>query len=147
MGDEDDEPFPDEAGFGDDFQDSDEDEEDEEGEEGEQKGGKDGKGGEGGRPAPHPPSFSRVDFTLPADELRARFPQLRRAHETRCELRAGDLLYMPCGWFHDVTSHGEHRALNYWFHPPDRPSFAAPYSAPRFWEAEWRAASKHMRTA
>ena len=40
---------------------------------------------------------------------------------------AGDILYLPAGWFHEVTSRntapidglGWHMALNYWFHPPD----------------------------
>ena len=41
-----------------------------------------------------------------------------------CELNAGDMLYLPCGWFHEVQSFGSgeeggHLALNYWFHPPD----------------------------
>ena len=41
-----------------------------------------------------------------------------------CELKAGEQLYLPCGWFHEVRSYGEcaeggHLALNYWFHPPD----------------------------
>ena len=62
----------------------------------------------------------------------------------RCALGAGDLLYLPCGWFHDVTSYDEHRALNYWFHPPDRSAYDAPYSAARFWAREWRASSKQI---
>ena len=69
------------------------------------------------------------------------------ARETRCELGAGDLLYLPCGWFHDVTSFDEHRALNYWFHPPDRTAFARPYAAVAFWEAEWRAAERAQFSA
>ena len=41
-----------------------------------------------------------------------------------CELQAGQMLYLPCGWFHEVRSYGNskdggHLALNYWFHPPD----------------------------
>jgi Cupin-like domain len=57
------------------------------------------------------------------------------------ELVEGEMLYMPAGWFHEVTSQnrsqrggddGGHLALNYWFHPPDNldPSaegFAKPY--------------------
>ena len=40
------------------------------------------------------------------------------------ELHAGEMLYLPCGWFHEVRSYGNskeggHLALNYWFHPPD----------------------------
>lgn len=41
-----------------------------------------------------------------------------------CNLNAGEQLYLPCGWFHEVRSYGDaeqggHLALNYWFHPPD----------------------------
>ena len=67
-------------------------------------------------------------------------------HPAQVDLAAGDLLYLPCGWFHDVTSYAEHRALNYWFHPPDQPSFEAPYSAAEFWEEEWRLSSKSLRS-
>jgi hypothetical protein len=51
------------------------------------------------------------------------------------ELKKGDLLYLPAGWFHEVFSRGEsdtdnddksndnkkgiHIAFNYWMHPPD----------------------------
>ena len=39
-------------------------------------------------------------------------------------LSAGQMLYLPCGWFHNVTSrnaapHTYHLAFNYWFYPPD----------------------------
>lgn len=45
------------------------------------------------------------------------------------ELKAGDALYLPASWWHEVTSFGSdddnkagrnvHMAFNYWFHPPD----------------------------
>ncbi|WFD34146.1 hypothetical protein MCUN1_000982 [Malassezia cuniculi] len=38
------------------------------------------------------------------------------------ELKAGEMLYLPAGWFHEVTSRGTegvHMAFNYWMHPPD----------------------------
>ncbi|QDZ22696.1 JmjC domain-containing protein [Chloropicon primus] len=47
---------------------------------------------------------------------------------------AGEMLYLPCGWFHNVTSCNSgapyHLALNYWFYPPDNESGAVkdPYS-------------------
>lgn len=45
-------------------------------------------------------------------------------------VHAGQALYVPAGWFHEVTSMGDagsaqdnpagvHMALNYWFYPPD----------------------------
>ena len=69
---------------------------------------------------------------------------------------AGDALYIPAGWFHEVTSIGAaegpdglHMAINYWYHPPDIPSneddrstnkivpnFDQPYVS-RFWQRDW----------
>ena len=58
----------------------------------------------------------KLDFLFTT--LQARYRGLE------CELKAGEMLYMPCGWFHEVRSYGNskevgHLALNYWFHPPD----------------------------
>ena len=52
--------------------------------------------------------------------------------------QAGEMLYLPCGWFHDVTSFGAHCAVNYWFQPPDRRDFRRPYTAAAFWRDEGR---------
>ena len=60
------------------------------------------------------------------------------AAELACDVRAGEMLYLPCGWFHEVTSYGEHAAINYWFHPPDTREFDRPYAARGYWDAEWR---------
>lgn len=66
------------------------------------------------------------------------------------ELAAGDVLYLPAGWFHEVSSmgnieqdndNGVHMAVNYWFHPPDmttKVSFDQPYKS-RFWQQDWDA--------
>lgn len=36
------------------------------------------------------------------------------------DLKPGDVLYLPAGWFHEVSSRGKyHIACNYWFVPPD----------------------------
>mmetsp|Transcript_14889 Transcript_14889/g.19737 ORF Transcript_14889/g.19737 Transcript_14889/m.19737 type:complete len:229 (+) Transcript_14889:548-1234(+) len=52
-------------------------------------------------------------------------------------LKPGDALYLPCGWWHEVTSfNGFHAAWNYWFHPPTTSSFSRPYDSP-FWQADW----------
>jgi hypothetical protein len=75
-------------------------------------------------------------------------------------LEAGDLLYLPAGWFHEVTSYSNsnssgtsttskdekkdaathHMAFNYWFHPPSSASttdnFENPYPS-RFWKDDW----------
>ena len=34
------------------------------------------------------------------------------------DLNAGDILFLPTGWFHQVTSYGNTLAINYWFKPP-----------------------------
>ena len=86
-----------------------------------------------------PPSFSRVD----RGDLGA-FPLFERARETKraeAELRAGEALYLPAGWFHEVTSSGgAHAALNYWFHPPTEDAFDAPYGMRQeAWESDWAA--------
>ncbi|KEQ65588.1 Clavaminate synthase-like protein [Aureobasidium melanogenum CBS 110374] len=59
------------------------------------------------------------------------------------ELKAGDMLYLPTSWFHEVTSFSDeksednvHIALNYWFHPPDaqKPEFEKPYADATLWK-------------
>jgi hypothetical protein len=74
------------------------------------------------------------------------------------DVNAGECLYLPAGWFHNVTSfsvaqgsssesaapvpphagEGGHLAFNYWFHPPDTADFEKPYST-TFWEEDWAA--------
>jgi uncharacterized protein (DUF4415 family) len=90
-----------------------------------------------------PVSFSRVDTSrLVADveALHAQFPRFREATPAFCELAAGEMLFLPASWFHEVESFGSgdgHLALNYWFHPPDQlDSFETPYSSP-FWPRDW----------
>jgi Cupin-like domain len=54
-------------------------------------------------PPPLPPSFSQIDLSLPPSELRACFPEfpgLSAASEV--VLSAGQMLYLPAGWFHEV---------------------------------------------
>lgn len=52
----------------------------------------------------------------------------------KVDLNDGDLLYLPAGWFHEVTSYGDelnnnvHVAINYWFVPPDKDDFENPYT-------------------
>lgn len=100
-------------------------------------------------PATQPPSFSRIDVSLPPRQLRSRFPLFPGIGSClECEVRAGQALYLPAGWFHEVTSFSgdgaagpTHLALNYWFHPPDNldPSpagCAAPYTS-QFWPQMW----------
>ncbi|GAX76316.1 hypothetical protein CEUSTIGMA_g3762.t1 [Chlamydomonas eustigma] len=80
----------------------------------------------------HPPSFSKVDLSLSEGVLRKRFPSFPGASQAlECIIEAGQMLYLPAGWFHEVTSSavhyvsnidchaGGHMAVNYWFYPPD----------------------------
>jgi hypothetical protein len=90
-----------------------------------------------------PNSFSRID---PADFDPKQHLDFQNCNEHVVELKAGQILYLPAGWFHNVTSFnssGEtkddatsqqnvHMALNYWYHPPDRlDSFTSPYTKRR----------------
>lgn len=61
------------------------------------------------------------------------------------ELGPSDGLYLPCGWFHEVSSYSTspnkttpHVAFNYWSHPPDTNSFDSPYSTD-FWKKDFEA--------
>jgi hypothetical protein len=144
-----------------------------------------------------PPNFSKVETSLPLDELAKKYPLYYEAltssrsnarkekaessrssassssssssavrqstsndntvstnsatvdstnsngNNARCfevTITAGQMLYIPAGWFHEVRSTGGgsegHMALNYWFHPPDGTSFEKPYSS-NFWPADW----------
>ncbi|QLQ81720.1 hypothetical protein HG537_0F04810 [Torulaspora globosa] len=55
-----------------------------------------------------------------------RWPQFFKAHRITVDLKPGEMLYLPTGWFHEVTSYGDndkndknvHVAANYWFIPP-----------------------------
>ena len=52
-------------------------------------------------------------------------------------LQPGDALYLPCGYWHEVSSSGGlHAALNYWLHPPDAKHFDHPYTD-TFWADDW----------
>merc|ERR1719330_877710 len=70
--------------------------------------------------------FRRFD-DLPAD-LRARYPRLSRARPVEVSLRAGDVLYLPCCWWHCVEgSEGRNMILNWWFHVhPEKRALAQP---------------------
>jgi len=133
---DDDEDFEfDEDTFVDDYVDSDEEEAEEEGEETEEKdevvnnnSNKRHKTGAEGKKKkasskPLPKSFSTVDKSN-----LDRFPKFKQAKKLTCELKAGEMLFLPAGWFHEVFSSEKnvfqtkpgfegHMALNYWFQP------------------------------
>jgi uncharacterized RmlC-like cupin family protein len=72
----------------------------------------------------------------------------------KVRISAGEMLYIPAGWFHEVISENSvessdllrakpegsrgHLAFNYWFHPPDAKDFEKPYCT-SFWKDEWKA--------
>ncbi|GME83057.1 unnamed protein product [[Candida] boidinii] len=56
------------------------------------------------------------------------------------------MLYLPAGWFHEVTSYGTadnseghsraHIALNYWYNPPGKMDISNPYTDD-YWKADF----------
>jgi hypothetical protein len=116
----------------------------------------------------NPNNFSKIparmldDISKPCTE----FPELHKATMAYCHVSAGEMLYLPASWFHEVTSYGVegascHLALNYWyvlydiyrsvisccfiltsdiltrFHPPDGNDFESPYSSD-FWPNDFK---------
>lgn len=47
-----------------------------------------------------------------------RFPNYAHTHPREARIEAGDLLFLPAGWFHEVHSEGTHMAINFWADPP-----------------------------
>ncbi|ETM50114.1 hypothetical protein L914_05821 [Phytophthora nicotianae] len=98
----------------------------------------------------YPVSFSQVDTFRLRDgeqaqrELYQEFPKFSEAKAAFCDLEAGEMLFLPASWFHEVESFGStqgngHLALNYWFQPPNQLTpehFTSPYSSP-FWQRDW----------
>jgi hypothetical protein len=86
-----------------------------------------------------PPSFCKISSSTAA--------LMYGAKRTIVELNAGDALYLPAGWFHEVESismekasvserdeenENGHLAVNFWFHPPDNlvaKEFKNPYKS------------------
>ena len=93
-----------------------------------------------GEQSERPNSFSRIDPTNVDPNEHSDF---LACQEYVVELQPGQILYLPAGWFHCVTSFSSmpqskkamenkssqvHMALNYWYHPPDRLDFfSSPY--------------------
>ena len=91
-------------------------------------------------PTQIPLNFSSVDDLDAPSEKYAKF---LRAQSVFVDLKANQMLYLPAGWFHEVTSINDatskepgHFAFNYWMHPPDGTSFKRPYKS-EFWEKDW----------
>lgn len=71
-----------------------------------------GQGGQGVEEAEEtvskgaPANFSKVDPSLPRSELEKRFPLFLDAVCCTVDLKAGQMLYLPAGWFHEVSGIG-----------------------------------------
>ena len=80
------------------------------------------------------------DKTLKGDNITSDSTSSTGARCFEVTITAGEMLYIPAGWFHEVRSTGGgsegHLALNYWFHPPDGSTFEKPYSS-NFWPSDW----------
>jgi hypothetical protein len=103
-----------------------EEEREEEGEEErEEEGGRSVPTDEGDAVSKPPPvNFSHIDLRLPADKVVEAWPDFGKVTRMIAEVKAGEMLYLPAGWFHNVTSFSGdsaegHAAFNFWFHPPD----------------------------
>lgn len=115
------------------------------------------------RPKPDPPSsdvgspqklldhFCSVELpSEDCDQWQTLFSQFDQPDKIGCmivELHAGEMLYLPASWFHEVTSYDDnqsetsadtagHLALNYWMYPPDGDTFEQPYKDD-FWPQRW----------
>ncbi|KAI0697771.1 Clavaminate synthase-like protein [Cytidiella melzeri] len=131
-----------------DEEENDEDEDEETGEGGIQND----EAAEGGEPS----SFSRVPTAFvhhhldlpttaiaPPSASMHDFPLLQKTPPPFVvDLNAGEMLYLPASWWHEVTSSSGtnddeaiHMAFNYWFYPPDNlDSYEEPYKDTLVWE-------------
>jgi peptidyl-lysine (3S)-dioxygenase / protease len=63
-----------------------------------------------------PPSSIRWIATDPDDpEVLEKSPSFRYAHPVRCTVRAGEVLYIPAMWYHQVSQTTLTIAVNYWY--------------------------------
>ncbi len=107
-----------------------------------------------------PDHFCDVKFPVSTDdpdEVFAGLPEVKQAGCIFATVSAGEMLYLPASWFHEVTSYTEtvekpesssegpavdsgkdqgHLAFNYWFYPPDNDKFKQPYKGD-FWPRRW----------
>jgi hypothetical protein len=71
-----------------------------------------------------PSNFSKINLQgRSVPQVVKEFPTFSAQKECLVHLEAGQSLYLPAGWFHEVTSKSsksgaEHVALNYWYQPP-----------------------------
>lgn len=102
-------------------------------------------GGDGEKEEPN--SFSKVsvqDLHHPTAETKTKFPLLSKTTRCTVDISAGEMLFLPSGWFHEVTSFSEataaskaHIAFNYWMHPPATKAYSQPYED-TYWQSQWK---------
>ena len=94
-----------------------------------------------------PNSFSKItvsELHHPTAETHKKYPLLKKAKSCTAHLIAGEMLYLPAGWFHEVTSKSDpkskskaHVAFNYWMHPPATKNYSQPYED-NYWQSLWK---------
>lgn len=107
----------------------------------------------------HPPLFSTIppallhidDFT--GNEkvqikhfAESHFPQMLLLAKLEVWLHPGEKLYIPAGWFHEVSSFGPdpHVALNYWYVPPVQNTLDNPYHNDGYWQTPWKSTQEYL---
>jgi len=58
--------------------------------------------------------WSQITCETPESTIKEKFPRYLEAKPLYCEVNEGEMLYIPPGWWHEVTSYGNHIALNFW---------------------------------
>ncbi|CDO95422.1 unnamed protein product [Kluyveromyces dobzhanskii CBS 2104] len=115
-----------------------------------------------------PPSFSKIPPTVVhLDKVhdkdlrqsiesiaREKWPKFFSAHRVSVDLKPGEMLYLPTGWFHEVTSFGSndnnkqgqdiHVAVNYWLMPPTGGSVDQMY-IDDYWNHYFKGVSNALR--
>ncbi|CCE64493.1 hypothetical protein TPHA_0H02900 [Tetrapisispora phaffii CBS 4417] len=111
-----------------------------------------------------PPSFIHLDeieneVTKKAmDELiDKKWPLFKKANRIEVNVKPGEMLYLPTGWFHEVTSYGAdnkkiknknnvHVSVNYWFIPPDGNSIENIYAnADNYWPTDYKRTKEALK--
>ncbi|KAL5040388.1 hypothetical protein RTP6_007399 [Batrachochytrium dendrobatidis] len=113
-----------------------------------------------GKSESDPPSFSRIPIQI-LDKFIAgqpppnQFGKLANATGIRFKLNAGEALYLPGGWFHEVRSFSSsnsteinpHLALNFWLEPPTTNNFDNPYPDHYWRDIRWKPLQECMANA
>lgn len=60
----------------------------------------------------NPLNFSRVDTILDKTSLKTHFPLFEKARKASVDIAAGEMLFLPASWFHEVTSFEKNMALS-----------------------------------